>query len=632
MCGIVGLWHWNDGGGEYPRAIERMLAQVRHRGPDETGCYSDDRVALGTARLSIIDAGGGHQPMLDPERRYCLAYNGEIYNYVELRALLESHGHRFESRSDTEVLLHAWLQWGADALPRLNGMFAFALYDRVQDTLVLARDRFGERPLFYRWSNGRLAFASELKAFLALDDFEFAFDEPALASIFRTWTPLPDATGFRDIRQVPPGSYVTFTPEPHVRRYYELPLDRRYEQTDFETAADETRGRLEASVRLRLRSDVEVGTYLSGGIDSAVVTALAVQCSNHPVRTFSVGFEEREFDEAPAQRIMAERLGTRHHRLLVSNTDIAAAFPAALRHAEVPVFRTAFVPMYLLSREVYAQGIKVVLTGEGADEVFLGYDIFKETKIRSSAANDVDIRRMIAALYPYESHLHGDASPLFALFKQFSGGAGDPFFSHHLRFHNSSFATRLLRHQGDDSLRRLGDWMHAEGADAWPPMARAQWLEFRTLLAGYLLSSQGDRAGMAHSVESRCPFLDPEVVDWASRLPEDFLLSPSGEEKRVLRAAFADLLPPEIATRPKLPYRAPDMQPFREARPDYLESVLSEHELEAAGIFDVRFASKLVKKVLSSDAPASPRESQAFLFLLSTALLDRLFCKREALT
>ena len=633
MCGIVGLWHWNDRGDEYPRMMRDMLARIRHRGPDEMGYYFDDRVALGAARLSIIDLVGGQQPMLDSGGRFCLVYNGEIYNYVELRRTLESLGHRFESRSDTEVLLRAWMHWGSDALPRLNGMFAFAIYDRRTDTVTLARDRFGERPLYYRHRNGRLAFASELKAFLAVDDFDFSMDEGTLTSIYRVWVPLPHATGFRDIEQVPPGSFVTFSAGRHEhQRHFELALDQRA-HAEIGTAVEQTRAHLESSVRLRLRSDVEVATYLSGGIDSAVITALAVKNSSRQIRTFSLGFEEAEFDEEPAQRVMQEHLGTNHRRIVISNSDIATAFPDAVRHAEVPVFRTALAPMYLLSRAVHEEGIKVVLSGEGADEVFLGYDIFKEAKLRALAdASPEETLRLVAALYPHELHLHGgQASPLSALFAQFADRIDDPLFSHHLRFHNSSFTTRLLPHAPDDSLQQLREWMSSEipAGSNWPVIARAQWLEFRTLLAGYLLSSQGDRASMAHSVEVRSPFLDVHVVESASRLPMDFLLHPSGEEKHVLRAAFADLLPASIAVRGKQPYRSPDAKVFQDTRPDYVESILSEAELQSMGIFDARFAAKLANKVMNAAGPVSPRESQTFVFLLSTALVYRFFCGRD---
>ncbi len=639
MCGIVGLWHWTDRGDDVPAIVRSMLAQIRHRGPDEMGLHVHDGVGIGAARLSIIDIPGGHQPMLDPTRRFCLAYNGEIYNYVELRRTLEAEGHAFETRSDTEVLLRAWMAWGPASLSRLNGMFAFALYDRTLDSLVLARDRFGKRPLYYRFSMGRLTFASELKSFLAVPNFDFTMDSESLASIYRIWVPLPAATGFRDIQQVPPGCSLTVSGEtpPVVERYYHVPLGQRSAHCDFEAAREETRARLDASVRLRLRSDVEVGTYLSGGVDSAILTALAVRHASRPVRTFSVGFEDLEFDESPSQDVMSAHLGTRNERLVISSSDIAAAFPDAVRHAETPVFRTALTPMYLLSRLVHDAGIKVVLTGEGADEVFLGYDIFKETVLRvrlDAGSDDGEARRLMDALYSYESHLHaGQTSALFTLFRQFGDRHDDPLFSHQLRFHNSGFSTRLLRDLSSDPLNDLRRWMDEEIPSwrDWTSLARAQWLEFRTLLAGYLLSSQGDRASMAHSVETRCPFLDPDVVEFASRLPAELLLHPSGEEKYVLRAAFGDLLPPSVSQRPKQPYRSPDVKAFREARPDYLESILSDAELRSIGVLDPGFASKVARKVLGEHGPASPRESQTFVFLLSTVLLYRLFCRREAL-
>lgn len=639
MCGIVGFFHQSESSrfdvASSPRVLEEMLALMYHRGPDEAGYYFDERTGFGTARLSIIDLSTGQQPIPDESKRYWIAYNGELYNYKELRAELEALGHRFASTSDTEVLLHAYMQWGVDALPRFNAAYACAIYDRQRGELLLARDRYGKRPLFYTQVGDTIVFASEMKSFLAFPGMKFELDEGQLASIFTTWTPLPDQSGFSGIQQIPNGWYLKLRGREQTLAPY-TQLDWPGAEGPFVGSAAEaierTREILSDAVRLRLRSDVEVATYLSGGLDSAITTQLALANGLSQVHSFSITFDDKEFDESKDQLELSDYLGTKHTALPIRQGDIARAFPEAIWHGEVPVFRTAFVPMFLLSKLVNDKGIKVVLTGEGSDESFLGYDIFKEAILRQGFDPERDADKL-RRLYPYLPHFNdANTKALASVFAQFAHEKTPGLFSHELRFHNSLFGLRLLKQQRD-GLADLKAYTAANDPifSRLGLVERAQWLEWKTLLPGYLLSTQGDRMSMAHSVEGRCPFLDYRVVEWAARLPNDLKLGPNMDEKWILKQAFPDTLPPSILTKPKQPYRAPDLSAFLGAgEADYTDALFSESELAKLPFLNGVFCQQFLKKVRNAPAGGiSQRENQAFILLLSTALLHRYFVQGE---
>jgi len=637
MCGITGFFHAPRPADTFPATVSRMLGMIRHRGPDEMGYFFDTQVALGAARLRILDLQHGQQPLADASGRYLIVYNGEVYNYLELRHELVQHGYPFRTQSDTEVVLAAYVVWGSAAFPRFNGGFACAIYDRDEACLLLVRDRYGKRPLFYTRVGDEWLFASELKCFLAHGGVTLRFDPAQIASIFALWTPLPHQSGYEGIAQLPAGAFL------YLRRQVPTPEPVFYERLDIQAdpailahmpsslagAAEETRARLHESVRLRLRSDVAVGTYLSGGLDSAITTLLAVQHATQPVRSFSISFSEPQFDESHEQQLVSGYLGTHHTTLQLTHRALVEAFPQALWHAEVPVFRSALVPMYLLAQRVRAAGITVVLTGEGADETFLGYDLFKETLVRQEWAQlrtPEEKQGRIRQLYPYLSQFQQHAATLAGVFEQFAQERTAGLFSHEVRFQTSRFGLRLLRGEYGDGLAALQQLLasRADEVAGHTPLQRAQWLEFTTLLGGYLLSSQGDRMSFAHGVETRMPFLDPQVVRWAWSMPTAWKLSPHGQEKRILKEAFAGMLPTAILERAKQPYRAPDAAPFLGAEaPDYLELLLSARELQRLELIDDTVAIPFVQK-LRRTAPEriSQRENQAFLFLLSLALLQ----------
>jgi asparagine synthase (glutamine-hydrolysing) len=647
MCGIAGVFELSGSptaAAERVAELERMIALLGHRGPDESGYFLDERAALAAMRLSIIDLAHGKQPMSDVDQRYWIVFNGEIYNYLEIRSELIQRGHRFETHCDTEVALHAWMEWGENAPARFDGGYAFAIYDRRERTGYLVRDRFGKRPLFYFTHGDALVFGSEIKVLLARPDLELKWDMQGIAGIFAKWTPVGSETPFQGVRQVNAGSILRVTVNgASERRYAAFPVVDEPSAADFEEAACQVASLLRDSVKLRLRSDVEVGVLLSGGLDSTVITHLIHSQQPGRLRSFSIAFDDARFDESADQNRVVQAFGVSHSSLKISHDDIAGSFSAALWHAEIPQFRTAFVPMFLLARFIRDHGIKVVLSGEGADEIFLGYDLFKETRLRAawSSLTTADRQSRIRRLYPYLPHFSDtNVRAIEALFGRSAASNAGALFSHSLRLENGRFALRLLRTEtsGLDALQQ--EIAAVAGFDSLPALKKAQWLEFHTLLHGYLLSSQGDRMMFAHGVEPRNPFLSPSVVSFACRLPEEFLLSEDDNEKKILKHAFREHLPSEILSKPKQPYRAPDAASFAASASDspgrfvnWVEETLDEREVRSIEALDPEAASILVAKLRRTPREAiSPREDQAFVLLLSLCVLNRQFIRREGLS
>lgn len=638
-----------------------MAGALRHRGPDGAGLYRDARVGLCHTRLAIIDLAGGDQPLANEDDDLWITFNGEIFNYLELRAELEAAGHRFRTRSDTEVIVHAFEAWGEETFGRMNGQFALALWDSRRGRLTLARDRLGVRPLFLTEHAGRLYFASEVKALFAADpEIPRRIDPLALDETFTFWTPIAPRSPFSGVVELPPGHLRTYpigeaAGAATERVWYALdfPPEARFVADDpaaeggelapfagsVGEAATAVRAALERATSLRmLRADVPVGSYLSGGLDSSLISALALAAKGERFHTFSLRFEDAEFDETPFQRLLAGRLGSEHHEVVVGRGDIAEAFPAVVWHAERPILRTAPAPLFLLSRLVRRTGIKVVLTGEGADELFAGYDLFREAKVRRFWARRPDSRlrpRLLERLYPYLAR-----SPVAnrAMARQFFGRGlerwREPGFGHHPRWRTTAALKRLFSPElraaiaGRDAAAELLATLPPE-LGAWSYLAQDQYLETRTLLSGYLLSAQGDRMSMAHGVEGRFPFLDREVVALAGRLPAEHKLRVL-DEKHVLKRAARELVPREILARPKQPYRAPDapsfLAPDATSRPlDWVEELLGERALREAGLFDPPAVRALVDKcrARAGAGQLSNSDNMAVVGILSTQLLHR---------
>jgi asparagine synthase (glutamine-hydrolysing) len=586
-----------------------MLGTLRHRGPDESGLYlfqdEHSSVGFGHARLSIIDLAGGQQPLGNEDGTLWITFNGEIFNYRELRAELRQAGHHFATHSDTEVILHLYEQYGVECLQWLNGQFAFAIWDEQAHTLFMARDRVGIRPLFYTTQHNQLIFASEMKAILAAQKAAPQLDIITLDQIFTYWSPLPPRTIFQGIQTLPPGHFLLATRgEVKTEQYWQpdFPCVRSPAGQSLDEAAVQLRQRLTEATRLRLRADVPVGTYLSGGLDSATIAALLYHDIGQRLETFSIAFTDAAFDESSYQRQMAAHLGTEHHVITCTHADVGLAFPDVIWHTETPILRTSPVPLFLLSDFVQQAGIKVVLTGEGADEFLGGYNIFKEALIRRFWARqpDSEIRPLLLKkLYRYVQNLDNPAY-LAKFFGHRLTDTTEPGYSHLLRWRNGARQRRLLHPQ---ILAELGEEKPLPALPLptefgrWSPLAQAQYLEIRIFLAEYLLSSQGDRMAMAHSIEGRFPFLDHHVIEFCNQLPPDFKLR-GLNEKHILKHAVRDLLPAEIWQRQKRPYRAPIHHSFfPEGRPlAWVAELLSPRKIEAAGFFNPLAVQALLKK------------------------------------
>jgi asparagine synthase (glutamine-hydrolysing) len=638
MCGVAGVVNLGSDRPIDERQLRDMLAMIRHRGPDQFGIYLDRHVGLGNARLSIVDLGSGQQPIANEDGTLWIVFNGEIFNHVELRPELEARGHRFTTRSDTEVLLHLYEEYGPDCLSRLNGQFAFAIWDSTRRVLFMARDRLGVRPLFYTVVDGTLIFGSEIKAILADRRVPVEWDPGTLDQIFSFWAPVTSHSVFKGIHEVPPGHYLSVTDgRVDVRCYWRLDFGNQDESGERARSEQDYREEFEAllidATQIRLRADVAVGAYLSGGLDSSALAAIVRRFTTNQLETFSISFSDPRFDESHFQWQMANALGTRHHVASVSHDDIGRVFPDVIWHAETPVLRTAPVPMFLLSRLVRETGYKVVLTGEGADEWLAGYDIFKEAKIRRFWARQPAATwraGLLRRLYPDIPDLGAAGAPyLRAFFAQGLADTSAREYSHAIRWRNTRRTRRFFSRSFQASLPTtpfLDSLDYPPGFDSWGPLERAQYLESSIFLSRYLLSSQGDRMGMAHSVEGRFPFLDHRVVSFCSRLPSTLKLR-ALNEKYLLKQVAQPWLPADILRRPKRPYRAPIHRSLvNGGTKSYLDDVLSDTRLKAAGVFEAGAVTQLLDKVKRGNK-VSEVDDMALAGIVSTQLVHDRFVR-----
>lgn len=647
MCGIAGFV--DPGAAAQPDLLKRMLRSLEHRGPDALSGIVEGGAALGAARLSIVDLEGGKQPAYTADRKVAVVFNGEIFNFRRLRRKLMADGHRFDGESEVETLLQLYLAFGEAMFDEIRGQFAIAIWDGRRGQLLLCRDRVGIRPLYWTRDGGGVAFASEIKALAQLPGVSLRIDKRALLQTFRFWTNVNETSAFAGVHQIPPGHYLRVGNDTtELVRYWEWPVPGTLEplrlasDNEYQAALVEE---LDRAVKRQAMADVPVASYLSGGIDSSAIAHLfSTRLKPKPLRTYSVGFEDPEYDETEAQQMMVEANGFDHVGIRVASSDIAEVFPEVVRHAETMLFRTAPAPLYLLSRRVRSDGYKVVMTGEGADEVLLGYDMFRETKIRRFWGRQPDSKwrgRLISRLYSYLPQYRNPRylALLLDFYRPFLADTGDPHFAMAVRWANGKalegyFGPALhdvaATYDPLEDLEAALPSRYLDGDD----IDRAQCIEGHSLLANYLLSSQGDRMSMAHSVETRYPYLDEDFIAFAARLPRSVKLR-GLRDKYVLREAFSGRLPEAIARRPKVAYQAPDLKAFfiDGSAPDYVNELLDQRALSDAGYFNPERVALLVKKARTHNLDrVGVRDNMAFVLVLSTMLLYETFVKGSGAT
>ncbi len=638
MCGISGIIDYGKKS-DWKPIVEKMLSVIGYRGPDDSGIYNSPFATIGNVRLSIIDIEGGRQPLSDASGRYWIVFNGEIFNYRELRDELQKKGCSFKTYSDTEVLVQLYAFYGAKCLEMLNGQFAFAVWDKVSEELFLARDRVGIRPLFYTSVRGTFSFASEIKCLFEQDGVVPEFNPEGLMQIYTFWTALTPNTAFKNIFELSPGEFLVYNRAGIKKeKYWELSFDNCNSALSLQEAEVHFHELFSNSVRIRLRADVEVAAYLSGGIDSSTTIAYINEIEPGVLNTFSVGFEEEDFDESKYQAETVNYFNTSHKSFVCSSGEIARSFPDVVWHTEIPVMRTASTPMLFLSKLVRESGIKVVLTGEGADEILAGYNIFKETKIRRFWANQPgsSIRPLLLKkLYPYLPQMKL-ANP--AMLKMFYGyklsDVDNPFYSHLLRWNNSNHITKHLSSRLKEDI---GDYSPFEeltnrlpdNFNSWDSLAKAQWLETTIFMSGFLLSSQGDRMAMANSVEGRYPFLDYRLIEFCASLPARLKLN-GLNEKFLLKRLMRGHIPESIAKRTKQAYRAPIQSVFLSKQsPAYVKLMLSEQFTDQVGVFNHASLQSVLERIEKSGV-SNEVDNMLITFVISTHLLfDQLMNKNS---
>lgn len=634
MCGITGIYGFDNDQINRRETLKKMLSVFEHRGPDGWGYYISPEIALGQTRLSIVDLSTGDQPMATEQN--VIIFNGEIYNYIELKAELEEKHVIFSTTSDTEVLLKAYEYYGEKCFEKFNGQFAVLIWNRIKKELIIARDRFGMRPLYILRHRNHLFFSSEMKAFDQINDYQREFDHKRLYEHCLLWNTIGDHTVYKDIKSLPGGTYALFKDGKLVKeeRYYDIGMTPGPTFKSYTDAQDAFKSLMDDAVKLRLRSDVPVGAYLSGGIDSSVILHLLNNHTSNKFKTFSITFEDKEYDESGYQQDMVKHINSEHYSVNITYEKIDRAFPEAVYHFERPVFRTAPVPLFLLSEIVRANNIKVVLTGEGADEILWGYDSYKELKLLDfwSKYPDSKIRpKLIKKLYPHLGHYKDERQygMMRMFYEDFLKEYDNELASLNIRIHNNKILQNYfdkeynIEFDKNSLIQELRTWL-PDNYDSFSLLQKNQYLEMRTLLSGYLLSSQGDRMSMAHSVEGRYPFLDHRVVDMLFTMNEEYKLK-GFNQKYILKNSYQSQIPQSIINRPKRPYMAPDLRSFIiNGKPtDNTAFFLSEDLLRDYHIFNPKWVQRFLKK-FANGIPDSIgyRDNMIITFILSTQIAN----------
>jgi asparagine synthase (glutamine-hydrolysing) len=561
MCGIVGILNSDPRELVDPTRLKRMRDVLYHRGPDEEGLWVEGPVGLGFRRLAIVDVKAGHQPMANEDGSAWVVFNGEIYNHAALRPGLEARGHRYQTRSDTETILHLYEEEGERCVERLQGMFAFAIWDRAKARLFLARDRLGIKPLYYARQEHELLFASEIKAILAAGSIRPSLNAAILPEFLATRFISGEETFFRGVRKLLPGRTLTWYPAGGLRerRYWRVPGvgAQNGSRPALKELAGEVRARLQTAVRSHLMSDVPLGLFLSGGMDSSGLAALMAPMLREPIRTFAVGFDDPEANELDYARLVARSVGAEHREVVVTPGAYFRALPQLIWHEDEPIAFPSSVPLYFVSR-LARDHVKVVLTGEGADELFLGYNRYRVTLWNSRLgraywalapeALHAALRTLVEGLprwlrrYVQRSFLALDPGPRALFYENFA--VFPEILQQCLLTDTALLAAR------DPYAHGLRFYQESSGG----PLERMSHADLHTYLVELLMKQ--DQMSMAASIESRVPFLDHEFVEHAAAIPGRFKVR-GWRTKAVLREAVRDLVPREILSRRKMGFPVP---------------------------------------------------------------------------
>lgn len=599
MCGIAGFidrWSANVTGERAERAnrLDNMCQVIRHRGPDDQGMFVEDGVALGMRRLSIIDLAGGHQPISGEDRTITIVFNGEIYNFKELKADLESRGHTFQTNSDTEAIVHAFEEYGASSVNQLRGMFVFAIWDDKAQQLFIARDRVGKKPLYYTLTaDGTFVFGSEIKSLLEHPAVHREI-APESLDAYLTLGYVPDPLSiFKGIFKLPPGNSLLFSKgQVKVSEYWDFDYSTATSRKEIDYI-EELRELLDESVRLRLISDVPLGAFLSGGVDSSTVVALMARHMDQPVKTFSIGFHEDSYNELEYARLTAKKFGTEHHEFFVT-PEICEIVEELVWHFDEPFADSSAIPTYMVSK-LARQHVTVVLSGDGGDELFAGYTRYLVDRKRSGFALIPGVVRK-GIMQPLGTHLpHG------AIGRNFIHNISlDPIdryldsVSVFTRLNKESLYTSdFQRRLGEDKnwatgcFQRLSTKVHSTDA-----LDRLLYLDSKTYLPGDILTKV-DRMSMAVSLEARAPLLDHKLIEFVTRIPASLKLA-GGETKHILKRAVADLVPAEILNRPKQGFGIPMQEWINQQLREPMHEVLTEARTRQRGYLNPKYLNVLL--------------------------------------
>jgi asparagine synthase (glutamine-hydrolysing) len=615
MCGIAGF-------ADQPRAaarhddfslVHRMCEVIRHRGPDDEGIHVEPGVGIGMRRLSIIDLSTGHQPIHNEDETVWVVFNGEIYNYRELRRELEAAGHRFYTSSDTETIVHAYEQWGEDGFARLRGMFGIALWDRRSRTLLLARDRAGIKPLHYAERQGRLYFGSEVKSLIAADAVDREIDLEALDHYLSFLYAPRDRAMFKGVQKLPPGHLLRWKDgRADVRQFWAIGNQETFDGT-FDEAATRLRAVLADAVRSHMMSDVPLGAFLSGGVDSSVVVGLMAEASERPVKTFSIGFDEPQFDELEHARTVAQHFGTEHHEFVV-RPDGLSILDRLIAHFDEPFADSSAIPTWYVS-EIARRHVTVVLSGDGGDELFGGYDRYlPHARVAQFDRLPLPGKRQLAQVASRVLP-HGAFGKRFL--KHVAQDPNDRYLDSIAFFHDDErqalYTPDVRRALNGRKAERLLS-RHFERFNRLSPHSRMMRFDFETYLPEDVLTKV-DRMSMAHSIESRVPLLDNEVIDFAATLPASMKIV-NGRRKHVMKEAVKHLLPPGILDRKKQGFGVPLGVWFRGGLTDVFSDILGSATMRQRGYFEPSFVDRIVSEHLSGRRDHTLRLWQLLVFEL----------------